>query len=318
MNSLKEEEIKSWCNDFVIYPHLCPKIKTKADQNDIHNLIKNHIFPKNVNSSSVLTFLGLFNKYYKYKTDNVEVFFKRAIKNKNVNAMFYQGLMFIEDENFLDAEKYLNKAKERIDITKEIHNQGVVYDEDNCLDSIEKMKFCYNLAIKWGYPNSMFNLSIYYKKREMNELKMIELLKLAAENDYERATTYLAEYYREKEEYEKGEYYLIKSSEILNVSQKEINNRAIIAFNKFLHYHFNIQAALNGRKYLDERNRVKLNKKLYIYNQFKNINIQFETVDCHICYENEMKAVYNCNCKRVTICINCYKKFKKCPYCKSF
>jgi hypothetical protein len=94
------------------------------------------------------------------------------------------------------------------------------------------------------------------------------------------------------------------------------NSKAIHYANKYIMNNFTFDFAFDCLKYLDTENLKKYNEYLKIHNDVNKTNHKPEFIECHVCYETNQKAFYNCKCINSTICIDCYSKSSNCPYCR--
>ena len=147
------------------------------------------------------------------------------------------------------------------------------------INNFPLMKYYYLKAIKYKHVNAMMKLAKYYEKQEINNKLMIYYLEKAVKCNHEPAMAVLGSYHELYSfDYDLMRYYynMIKNK----------NDYIIDAITKYADHAFLIK-----------------NKKAFSKNE-----------ECPICMTEVVILPYDCFAHY--ICIKCYAKLAKCPYCK--
>ncbi len=97
--------------------------------------------------------------------------------------------------------------------------------------------------------------------------------------------------------------------------KEEINTKFQFIVTMYNDYYFNIDD-IKYKKFLTKDNKSCINHKLYDYCKLKKIFENHIVKDkCNICYNDEYIIILGCHDTHI-VCIDCFEKIKKCPYCR--
>jgi TPR repeat protein len=185
-------------------------------------------------------------------------------------------------------------------------NLGVYYQT---LKDYDNMKKYYLMAIEEGNSLAMSNLGVYYQTlKDYDNMKKYYLMAIDKCNNY--SMNNLGVYYKEIKDYDNMQkYYSMAIEKGHHYSMNNLNNA--------IYENFNFNIAFDCLKYLDSKNFKKYNEYVRTHDNINHPNYKPILIDCHVCYENKLKATYNCDCKESTICVDCYAQSSNCPYCRT-
>lgn len=263
---------------------------------------------ENTNNEDILyLYWGMYH-FLNSNYDTMKNYYLMAIEKKNAMAMTYLASYFDSARDYDNAIKYYLMAVEKENILA-MRNLANLYRRQKKYKSMKKY---YKMAIEKGDDlNSMENLADYYKSRYNNK-NMEKYFLMAIKKKSRRALEELSWYYLGKSDIKK----FIKEcshesvgKQILNIHLNNNKNTSMFAM---------------SLKYLSKDNLKLINRRIIMYHKLNQVMSKLgyrphrNTIDCNICCENYICAIYKCKCHRniSNVCLKCYCKLRKCPYCR--
>lgn len=274
--------------------------------------------------SNTLNIIGLYYEYVKKDYNSMKRYYLRAIKLKNDVAMYNLGDYYQTIEyNYIKMLKYYLQAIE-LGNTQSMNDLGFYYCNIKDYDAMEQ---CYLQAAQLGNSNAMYNLGHYYQYVKINYGKMKQYYSQIMELMYDGDVMYnLGNYYGTIEiDYNKMKYYYLQSMEFIDENNNDISdkikNRMVIiienlkeCFDPIVLYS-DFTSIINKNKFINNAIFELLNlPEVNVYVNKINYSTQNNIIhSCSVCLEND-KLNISFNCMHF-ICVECYCKVKKCPYC---
>lgn len=191
------------------------------------------------------------------------------------------------------------------------YNKAILYEY---IGNKEKIIELYEYAFSKGIIDAIYRLGLYYENNTEFD-KMYECYFNALRNGNTKAIKNLNSHFEFNDNKKKMcEYYLIA----VNIDKEKY----LKIINDYITANFNLEDALIFYDYLSKNNLNKLNKKIINYYEVDNLGVNSKCIlnsildgedECCICLEINIKLNLKCKHK---ICIDCYKKINKCPFCR--
>jgi tetratricopeptide (TPR) repeat protein len=240
-------------------------------------------------------FIILAQFYKKEKNFNKMIeYYKKASELKSVKSMLIVGMYYLDNNNFIESEKYLDMALKNIPDNKENNNVmsytlncfGEYYEKTN---NYEKMIEYYSNSAKYNNIKSIKKLAkLFYEKQDYNNSeKFLELL--IQNNDYELIHELIVIYYKTHKYKEIVE--LLKIGDEKNIVfctyylgdfyyTKQFYNKAISKFKKIkLCGKYDIFAYI-GKCYEQKYGIEKINNYLFLAKKYYICGIKNNSCKC--------------------------------------
>jgi len=265
--------------------------KNRGDENSMIEYLE--MASKCKHLESIIGLAHHFKNYKKYKI--AEKYFIMGIELGYHDSYYQLGCIYRITKRFSEMEHMFNLAFVICGNTDGLCELAEYYKEKKNYVDMEKYL---HMAIEQKNGYACYLLGKYYEKiRDITN--MIKYWNMGMVFNNVHCLIDLGKYYYKNKEYDNAlKCYLKKASE----SKEKIFVKEI---NECLRKNMDINIIVACRRFLDKKNL----QKLVATNKLKKI-------ECCICYEDVVPALYNCNCKMSHICNSCFNKISRCPICR--